>query len=438
MGFGTDKKLNILLISSGTPTDHSPKMALDMVKSLELGGHQVDLLLKYPVNNSPVNVLSVYSESDLYKLRIYNSINNRISRLKAIFEPEKIKPVAKYHFIERNEDTPPVKSSLILKKIQVKYDLVLVFFWQGMLTSSSILDIYNKLKVPIFLISADMFPMTGGCSYFWDCRNFENSCGKCPAISSENEDDITKKIFSYKKDVFNSINCVFLGNSWMINHAIKSKLFKNVDTIFPVINENIFKPQNKQVLKEQFKLNDKIVLFAGAVNVSEERKGFKYLVESLQLLSEKVSASVKKDIVLVIAGDSSIDLQAYFSFETLKTGQLSYDILALYYAMADIYLSPTIQDAGPMMVNQALMCGTPVVAFNIGTACDLVNDDTGYLAEYKDASDFCHGILRLLELKNEEKKTLSEKCCEASLNKSSYKAFENKILEVYVNLLDKQ
>ena len=63
-------------------------------------------------------------------------------------------------------------------------------------------------------------------------------------------------------------------------------------------------------------------------------------------------------------------------------------------AMSDVFLSPSIQDAGPMMLNQALMCGTPAVAFNIGVAYDIINDKTGYLAKYRDSEDFCKGIIK--------------------------------------------
>jgi glycosyltransferase involved in cell wall biosynthesis len=299
-----------------------------------------------------------------------------------------------------------------------------------MITAKTLQDIYDKLQVPIFLIVADMFPMTGGCSYFWDCRNFEHGCGKCPALRSDDEYDFTRNAFLYKKQVYNNINCVFLCNSWMHQHAEKSKLFKHIDTIYPVINENVFKPGDKKELKGTHGLANKTVLFIGSVHVTEERKGFKYLVEALHKLYQN-SPQLSDDVVLVIAGLSGIDLQSFFDFKVIQTGSLPYDTLAEYYAMVDIYLSGSIQDAGPMMINQALMCGTPVVAFNIGTACDLINNTTGYLAKYMDANDFSAGILQLISLSDEEKTTMSAQCRQTALATSSYKAFESQIIKVY-------
>lgn len=433
---GTDSKLKILLISSGTPTDNSPRMVLDMMASLEMGGNDVDLLLKYPIANKSTNIISALSRRHVIRDVFYYQANRRINKIKKLLNVNDSKPDFNYYFnnnSSNDETKPAVASSLIVSKIKKEYDLVLVFFWKDMITSKTLQDIYDKLQVPIFLIVADMFPMTGGCSYFWDCRNFEHSCGKCPALNSDDENDFTRQAFLYKQQVYNNINCVFLGNSWMLKHAVKANLFKNLDTIYPVINEKVFKPKDRAELKTNHGLGDKIVLFIGSVHVTEERKGFKYLVEALHLLYQS-TPQLSNEVVLVIAGLSTINLQSFFDFKVIQTGSLPYDALAEYYAMADVYLSGSIQDAGPMMINQALMCGTPVVAFDIGTACDLVNNKTGYLAKYLDVNDFSTGILQLISLSDEEKSSMSAQCRDAAIATSSYQAFYSQISKVYHNL----
>lgn len=434
MESGTNKDLKILLISSGIPKDNSPKMAIDMVEALKNDGHIVDLLLKYPAPGM-TNINAIYKDSDIHRHNIINNLKSKSLAIKRRLLGKR-SPKAKYYFFHSDENRPPVKPRLILNKIEKDYDLVLIFFWQGMITSKSILDIYAKLKVPIFLIAADLFPMTGGCSYFWECRNFEKSCGSCPALGSNDENDYTRKIFLYKKEVYDIVNPVLLSNSWVIEHAKRSGLFKNLDNLYPVINKDIFKPYAKDDLKTRYNVNDKILLFIGAVNIVEERKGFVYLVEALSKLIQK-SPMLKEKIVLIAAGNSDVNLRKYFSFEVIMTGHLSFEQLARHYSACDIYLSSTIQDAGPMMVNQALMCGTPVVAFRIGTACDVVNDSTGYIARYKDTDDFSDGILKLLMLNDNEKIMLSIKCREMALRTSSYEAFANQIKKVYQEMKNK-
>lgn len=438
MEFGIDKKYNILLISSGIPTDNSPKMALDMCRALSQQ-HDVDLLLKYPID-SDVNTISVFSKFDIYLhskfniiIRGFNFFRKKTKEgINILTGKKNRKALPQYHFFGIDDKNPPVNSKRVLKKIQKDYDFIVVFFWQGMITSKTLYDIYQKTKKPILLISADMFPMTGGCSYFWDCERLEKACGKCPGLNSLDENDDTRVNFLYKRELLQQINCVFLGNSWMNNFAEKTGLFKNIDKVYPIINENIFKPQDKKNLKRGKNYSDKIILFFGAVTANEIRKGSIYLVEALQLLATKRPELIDR-ILLLVAGNKS-DIIGLEKFEVVKTGHLNFEKLAECYAMSDIFLSPSIQDAGPMMLNQALLCGTPAVAFEMGTACDFLNSNTGYIAKYKDSEDFCNGILSLIDKSKVELEFMSKECRRQSLEVYSYDAFRENIIRIYNNI----
>ena len=50
-----------------------------------------------------------------------------------------------------------------------------------------------------------------------------------------------------------------------------------------------------------------------------------------------------------------------------------------------------------MMINQSIMSGTPVVAYDIGVARDLVIDgSTGYIASRKDVESLCTALLKII------------------------------------------
>lgn len=423
MESGINKKLNILLISSFMP-EGSPKMVLDMYKALD-ESHHIDLLLKYSMK-SDLNLLAVYNKLDVLIIRL----KNLLSKVKNKFcgKSNRIE-LPEYHFFGINDANPPINSKKILKQIKIDYDVVIIFFWQSMITAKTVHDIYEKLQKPILFISPDMFPMTGGCSYFWDCEQLSTLCGNCPGLLSNNENDATRINFLYKKEQLKNVNSVFLGNTWMNSFAAKSGLFKKIDTIYPIIDENIFKPRDKVKLKRDKSLSGKIVLFFGAVQANEKRKGYQYLVEALQLLAVKRPELVSQ-IVLLVAGNNA-ELPELAGFNVEKTGYLSFEELAVCYAMSDIFLSPSIQDAGPMMLNQSLLCGTPAVAFNMGTANDILNVDTGYIAIYKDSEDFCRGILTLIDKSPDDLVLMEKECRSQSMNKYSYNSFNDKIIQVY-------
>lgn len=60
-------------------------------------------------------------------------------------------------------------------------------------------------------------------------------------------------------------------------------------------------------------------------------------------------------------------------------GRVGRSQLIRLYQVSDWFLSPSVDDAGPSMVNQSQMCGTPAVCFNNGTAVDVVvNGRSGF------------------------------------------------------------
>ena len=167
MESGIDKKSNILILTSFLSYDGSSQMVNDIVKSLE-NDFNVDLLTKYPLKG--VNSLKAYSAYTNYEKYIHHfflRIKNKILLYKNNFIKDRlnVKESLPYYFFGLNEEVPPVNSKKLLKKIKKEYDFVLVFFWQGLLTSKTLKDISDKIDKPFLLFAADMFPMTGGCSY---------------------------------------------------------------------------------------------------------------------------------------------------------------------------------------------------------------------------------------------------------------------------------
>jgi glycosyltransferase involved in cell wall biosynthesis len=50
-----------------------------------------------------------------------------------------------------------------------------------------------------------------------------------------------------------------------------------------------------------------------------------------------------------------------------------------------------------MMIPEAMLCGTPVVAFNMGGAGELITPlITGYMAQLRDSADLAQGVFHVL------------------------------------------
>ncbi|MFP3802939.1 glycosyltransferase, partial [Paraburkholderia sp. SIMBA_027] len=76
-----------------------------------------------------------------------------------------------------------------------------------------------------------------------------------------------------------------------------------------------------------------------------------------------------------------------------------YRLLALLYQAADLFVNSSIEDSGPMMVSEALACGTPVVGFDTGVLTNMIIDNyKGYKAPLKDSKKLAEGIKKIFEL----------------------------------------
>ena len=88
-----------------------------------------------------------------------------------------------------------------------------------------------------------------------------------------------------------------------------------------------------------------------------------------------------------------------------------------------------MNDAGPMMVNQSLCCGTPVVGFEMGACLQAVKDHgTGYCAQLNDVVDLASGIRWVYGLSQSERRELSAHCREFAVLHHSYRAFSDQLL----------
>jgi glycosyltransferase involved in cell wall biosynthesis len=181
----------------------------------------------------------------------------------------------------------------------------------------------------------------------------------------------------------------------------------------------IFKPSDKQLVRTTLGIpSDKKVIFFGATSYEQKRKGLSYLLKAFQHLKKLLCSSNRQnDLLLVIAGNHNKGLFEQLPFEYKYIGMLNSDKeLASAYQASDIFVCSSVEDSGPLMINESIMCGTPVVSFEMGGALDLVHTHkTGYRAMLKDSEDLARGIYRLLSLSDTEYAQTGANCRELGL-----------------------
>lgn len=261
----------------------------------------------------------------------------------------------------------------------------------------------KRLNKPIVWTMHDMWTFTGGCHYTGDCTKYYSGCESCPALKSNKKKDISYKGSKWKKSWVNGVDIRFVGcSNWITDEFNKSevgKISKKKALCIPnpVETDKFYCMDNKicsQILKTD--TDKKIILFGAMSAIKDKRKGFEYLVRAIKELSPQQYA-------LGIFGNSSDDYniikEKIDNFEIINFGIIKDDLhLSMIYNIADVFVAPSLQENLANTVMEALSCGTPTVAFNIGGMPDMIkHQQNGYLAKAFDAGDLAKGIESICE-----------------------------------------
>lgn len=250
----------------------------------------------------------------------------------------------------------------------------------------------RKLRKPVVWTLHDMHPFTGGCHYAYNCKLYEDKCGRCYQIKSKRERDFTTWNQNRKKKYINNIEkAVVIGcSNWITSCAKNSSVMcqKDCMTIPNCIDCNLFHVIDRSTALKIFGLealeNKKIILFGAMNSTSDERKGYNYLKEAL------IRLDVSRYACIVFGGES----EKIGDIDIYNVGYLYDEVsLSILYNCADVFAAPSIQENLANTVMEALACGTPVAAFDIGGMSDLIQHwVNGYLSTPFDVEDFVYGI----------------------------------------------
>lgn len=318
----------------------------------------------------------------------------------------------KYHMFNMHEKSYE-STEFINKIVDQKPDIIILHWITSFIAAKDIAHLKHNTNAKIFWYLLDMAPLTGGCHYAWDCKGYQNNCEKCPAMDEKSRKHIADN-FKYRKNHLISTDIIIVAPTKTMLHeqVKKSTLFKDhLSVCIPIaIDQNIFKNRNKAALREVFDIdqNDKVIFFGSSYN--EKRKGLNELKEALNIINAN-NPPIKKKITLLIAGNH-IDRNdpVLNNFNCKYIGNIGTDLmLSFCYNVADLFASPSLEDTGPMMVNEAIGCETPVVSFNIGVAKDLItNGVNGYIIPNYNTQLMADGILKVLNGELAEDKKLND------------------------------
>ena len=295
----------------------------------------------------------------------------------------------------------------ILSHSIVDPDIIVLFWCDFFVSPKTIRELFELTGAMIVVVMVDAHILGGGCHYPCNCRQYITGCGSCPALVFSKS---ARKLFEAKVNCFKGIPLTIIGTACDIKRAKESPFLKDKHMLSSVGVPKIPFVKSKSVARNDFKIPEgDFVILCGAASLEDRRKGFSYLIHALESFSQHIG---NRKVKLLALGNGIItEALSIPNIDIVTPGFLDMnDLFTAFYA-SDVFVSSSIDDSGPYMVNYSIACGTPVISFPIGVALDLVkNGETGYLADYLSYYDMAKRLYDIYSLTPEEWDAFSSNC----------------------------
>src|SRR5215469_14272857 len=253
-----------------------------------------------------------------------------------------------------------------------------------------------KLRAPLVWRLADMWPLAGIAHYVGDDTRYVQGYTAERRPLGERGPDLNRWVWERKRAALARVKelTVVTPSRWLARCASQSLLLRErrVEVIPTGQDTSVYRPIPRQVARETLRLppGAKLVM-AASMGLGEKRKGVALLLQALESLRDR-------GYELLLLGDpprspSRLPVQAHW------LGRLNDDIsLALAYSAADVFVAPSTEENLANTVIEAMACGIPCVAFNVGGMPDIIRPElNGYLATPFATDELAGGIASILE-----------------------------------------
>lgn len=295
------------------------------------------------------------------------------------------------------------------------------------------LEALAELNYPLVWRLPDMWAMAGAEHYVGNDRRYRDGYSAQTRPAGEHGVDLNRWVWRRKRRIYARLpNLTIVAPSqWLARCARESLLLRDrrIEVIPTGQDVEIFRPIPKRVARETLRLPTQAkLIMTAATQLADQRKGLTYLLQALESLRGR-------GYRLLLLGDPPraplpLPVDAHW------LGRLNDDVaLALAYSAADVFVAPSTQENLANTVIEAMACGVPSVAFDIGGMPDIVRPGVnGYLAAPFSADELAQGIVSILEsgeiyyrLSGAARQTV-ERDFSASLQAQRYEALYEEIL----------
>ena len=339
--------MKVLILNVVAKYGSTGKIAQILQEGYQKEGNEVTIcygrqVLKDPIPNSYKFTCKIESYLSVIVMRVFGRLNSCLN-----FSTKRL-----LHYIDKENP-----------------DLIHILNLHGYYVNEvRLLEHLKKTGIPVIYTMCDEYPYTGKCPFPYDCDRFKSHCTKCSQIKDYPTSwffDNSSTLFEKKHKIYNDFdNIVFAGCGYVYERAKTSALIgnKQLECVGePIDLDNVFYPRDAKELRERLQIpeGNKVVLTVAILD--QPRKGGQFFIDLCNEMNEEPGYS------FVYVGYNTNKYDEKIPEKVIKIPYVeSLDQLAVYFSLADVFVSTTLADTVPNGVIDSLGCGTPVCAFNIG------------------------------------------------------------------------
>jgi len=224
---------------------------------------------------------------------------------------------------------------------------------------------------------------------------------------------------------------------------------KKIRVVSPGVDLDHFHPVDQKHARQEinFPLNEKLLLFVGRI---EPLKGIETLLRAIAQLRENAPHAIDGLSVIIIGGDTDEKhvastemgrlnaLQKELGLDEMVTffGARDHETLQYYYAASEAVVVPSHYESFGMVALEAMACGTPVIASEVGGLAYLIEDGiTGFHVPDR-APDELGGKIKLILENAALRQEMSAAAARAATD-YSWSRVARDILAVYRDTIDR-
>jgi putative colanic acid biosynthesis glycosyltransferase len=395
--------MKTIIINTTCNIGSTGKLAYSLHNALKMDGNESTLFYGVGKRHKDFDCIKIQS---ILEQKIH-TLMSRITGLNGYFSN-----LATYKLIKKIKNKRP--DIVYLGNLHGHY--VNIYKLLNYLKEENILCIY---------IMWDEYPMTGSCSFSFDCDKYTVKCMQCRRTKEYPISwffDTSTILFNKKQSTYKNFeNIIFVSVPYTISKAKQSALLQKhrlVEADEGVDLDKIYYPRDITELREKLNIPKENKVILNVCVYPGERKGGKYYLEVARMCDDDkitfVHVGFKADISICPSNFIPI------GFITDQNE------LAEYYSLADLFVCTSFSETQPNTCLEALGCGTPICGFNISGIPTCASEGFGTFVEPANVNE----LLRVIKATPNKTKERSIACREYALSRFSSELYNDKLIKL--------